>query len=406
MSDLTWLTVGGCPRSGTTALGETLNLHPEVILFHEYDQAHFFNTVRALFREEDRLSVYDETDQFDLIPRRAKHGAGIVRGIFQAVSGKSATILGTKFPGAHLWPEPEMIEGVTRKQIHITRAPHAVVASYAKKMLREGCSDGVAHVLDTAIAHWISAWNYAIDHRDDPSFLHLFYEEIASNPATANEIAMFLGLDDASAFDFSGFRSTNKTAAEYRAELEAMGFGAPLGRLDALARYAQWADFARDAMRDGTKIGFPLASGDLIDLSALHGANGWKYPVQGFYPPEADGRWINGKEAALHIIPQFDAQLAQLSIDVPWTFEPEGIPPVLSVEVDGQRVLDTQVSLGNTQGVSKRFTWLLRDINLRAGCSSVIRLRILNPRNPKSLGLGQDDRDLGLMIRGLRIDPL
>lgn len=402
MSNLTWLTVGGCPRSGTTALGEVLNRHPEVALFHEYDQAHLFATVAALFREEDRLGAYGETASFDLVPRRARHELLIIQSIFEQVAGKRASVLGTKFPGAHLWPAPVVPAGMAWKHLHITRAPHAVVASYAKKMLREGYPGGHAYILDTAIAHWVSAWNHAVEHHDDPNFLHLVYEDLAGDLSLAERLAGFLGLADAHAFDFSDFCPTNKTPAEYRADLEMMGFGDMLGRLDALAGCYPWPEF----VRSGAPLGFPLAAGETVVLAARAEANGWKYSAAGFYPAEPEGCWVGRETAELRVIPQFDAPQARLSLDVPWTFEPGGQPPVLAVEVDDRNVLVTPVALGAAQGRPRRFAWNPLDLDLRAGQSATLRLRVLNPRNPKTLGYSQDDRDLGLMVRSLRIDPL
>lgn len=399
---LTWLTVGGCPRSGTTALGEVLNQHPGVALFHEYDQAHLFATVKALFKEEDRLGVYAETDQFDLIPRRSKHELAIIQSLFQQVTGKTASVLGTKFPGAHLWPQPEIPRGMCWKQIHITRSPQAVVTSYAKKMLREGYPGGHARILDVAIAHWVSAWNYAAVRQNDPNFLHVLYEDLASDKTAADRIAGFLGLDSEPRLDFSGFRSADKTAAQYRQELETVGFGPALHRFDALAPLFHW-DHWRHRLEP---LGFPLAAGEILDLRGAPGANGWYFPAQGFYPPEPDGRWLHGGVAELALIPEFSAKNAKLTLEIAWVFEPGQTPPMLTLELDGQAVLRTPISRAGTPGGSpKSFVFDLQGLNLQAGHTAQLKLRVSNPRNPHAMGLSPDNRELSFMLSSLRLEP-
>ncbi len=52
--------------------------------------------ISGFFKEEDRLGKYPETDEFELVPRRARHEIGIVRAFFREITGKNATVLGTK----------------------------------------------------------------------------------------------------------------------------------------------------------------------------------------------------------------------------------------------------------------------------------------------------------------------
>lgn len=397
---MTWLTVGGCPRSGTTALGAILNAHPEIALLHEYDQAHFFTTVRELFREEGRLGTYHDANNFEQIPRRTRHEIPIIRAIFREVTGKGVSVVGTKFPGAHLWPRPSLPAAIAWKQIYITREPYAVITSYTKKMQRESYPGGTAHILDTAIAHWISAWNYAVEHRNADRFMHLIYEKLGDHSTVAAAVAQLLGVSPT--LDFTSFRAENKSISEYERQLAEAGFQDHLGRMDFANKINDWSLFSEA----GDKLGFPLAAGEAIDLTNTPTANGWKYPITGFYQAENEGRWIRGADAEILVIPQFSAHMGLLSLDIPWTFEPGGVPPAISVEVDGVNQFDSTISLGNENGSLKRIAFGMRNLDLRAGVTSSIRIRVHNPRNPKQLGISQDDRNLSAMIHSLRIDPI
>lgn len=396
---MTWLTVGGCPRSGTTALGAILNAHPDIALLHEYDQAHFFNTLGHFFREETRLDAFGDADNFELIPRRNKHTVPLARAFFREITGKDARVIGTKFPGAHLWPQPTLPGDLPWKQIHISRDPYAVVTSYAKKMLRENYPGGAEHILDTAIAHWVSAWNHAVSQHDNQDFLHLVYEHAClENTTTAEKVAAFL--DVAPTLDFSALRSTNKSTNDYEDTLVAAGFTNQAARMQFAHALGDWREFARGNLR----IGFPLAAGETIDFTT--NGNAWKWPITGFYPAENHGRWIRGVDAEILFAPQFSTDIATLSVEVPWVFEPNCRPPIVAISVDGSHKSLTNVSLGTSNGTTRRFAWDLRNLDLRAGITSTLRLHILNPRNPHVMGVSQDDRDLSFMIKTLRIDPL
>lgn len=404
MAELTWCTVGGCPRSGTTAFGEVLNKHPDIALLHEYDQAHFFATVEAFFREEDRLLVFPESKDFAMIPRRALHKLDVVRAVMQVFTGKNARVYGTKFPGAHLWRTPIMPDGIVHKNIHITRAPYAAIASYALKMMREGYPGGYQVILDTAIAHWISAWNYAISRRHDEDFLHLFYERIGEDSDISQKIARFLGVEGSEHFDFSSYRMMNKDFSSCRDKLMASGFGEHIELFDALSAYADWDRWSRNAYAEGKRIGFPVRDGECIDLSTKFGD--WKYPTEGFYPPEQEGRWINGEGGGIDVIPMFDAPRGvMLTLEIPWAFTPGDSPSIIEIGIDGKPLVRTPIALHERNGSPHRFYWLL-DRKLVYGRSVRIDIRAINPRNPKILGISNDDRHLSVMLRSLTINSI
>lgn len=111
---LTWLTVGGAPRSGTTALGEALNKSAHIALFHEYQSAVFFDAINLLFVEEERLSKFSDFNVYEnLVPVKERDAATI----FSTVFKKNASVVGTKFPGAQVWRRPDIPNSIVEKYI-------------------------------------------------------------------------------------------------------------------------------------------------------------------------------------------------------------------------------------------------------------------------------------------------
>lgn len=397
----TWLTVGGCPRSGTTALGDALNRHLEISLFHEYDQAHLFSTLNALFREEKRLGAYSETEQFELIPRKDRHEVAILKSMFEIVAGKQAKVLGTKFPGVHLWPQPRIPDGVDWKTIHITRDPFAVILSYAHKMLREGYGDHHV-ILDTAIAHWVSAWNHAVAKRFDDDFCHIFYEDIG-DPKLVERVTSFLNLS--TPVDFSSLASRNESPETCLAKLESLGFSGCREKVLSVVS-TDWNRKYVYMYEMGCYLGFPLRANERIELSTVHGANAWKYPIEGFYPVEAQGRWINGSEASVLFSPTFESRRMLLCLDVAWVCEPGGEVPLVDIEINGERIATAGFTNGQVPGVPHRYMWAIDSKTIKANTTNKLVFRPLNPRNPKKLGLSQDDRELSIMINSIQIEEI
>lgn len=99
----------------------------------------FWTTVNDFFNEEQRLNTYIDSGEYSsLIPVYKRDAYKIAKSLVDTVFGKNSSIIGTKFPGLHLWPSPNIPSFITKKEIHITRNPFDTVLSYAKKNVYDG----------------------------------------------------------------------------------------------------------------------------------------------------------------------------------------------------------------------------------------------------------------------------
>ena len=418
---LTWLTVGGCPRSGTTALGAALNGSGDIALLHEYPAKQFFDALDGLFLEEDRQRALGGTDFFgNLLLRREKTAKNIAQAIYRDVFGKDARFIGTKTPNNHLLPEPTFPDWVSQRIIHVTRNPFNTVSSsilkdkcgydanvQAPKALSEieslvsgKTAVAIARDVEERLSWWIGAWNYAVARADDPHFLHVFYEDLLARPSEEKErvIAFLGGAEDLS---FSNFRSSNNCSGVDG--FIASGLGEHLPLMASIVPGSDWLTFARDKFESRERFGFPIKAGEVFDFSS--GGNSWKLPTYGFYSPERDGQWIQGEKATIHFSPCFSCEDCLLTVEIPWALDIHGIPPIIEIELNGFTHIQA-VSLDERNGRLNRFHWVLRALSIKAGQQLTLNLRALNPRNPLRLGVGQDDRELSVMIRSLRFDPI
>ena len=383
-------------------------------VFHEYDATQLFATVDALFDEQRRMAALEESDKLlelkypakfkhkTCLPEKSCDEAAIVSSIFEAVTGKRAGICGTKLPGYHRRPAAILPSGVEGKTIHLTRHPHAVIASYVKKMSVENYADDRELIFDTALAQWISNWNFMIDSIGRQDFLHLLYESIAGDTQrAADRIASFLGIE--ADFDMSGFGESDST--DYHAQMEDPGFGAWLPKLEVPGKWHDWPGFAVGELRGRRFFGFPLAQDEAIDLT--NAGNGLKYVRSGFYESEEQGAWIRGAAASLVFSPTFDfSGGAMLMLRVAWALEVDSAPPFIAVEFDGKTIADMPVMLGDKNGAGETYPLLIPQLTLAKGRPVMIRVLARNPRCPKLLGVSDDGRKLSVMIERVRSVPL
>jgi len=285
--ELTWLTVGGAPRSGTTALGAELNKSSHIALFHEYQSAIFFDAINLLFVEEERLSKYSDFNVYEkLVPVKERDIAKVVSTIFSVVFEKKASVVGTKFPGAQAWRQPDISNSIVVKYITILRNPFDCVLS---AVLKDNVYDQ-NHV--EGLLYWmLSAWNHAVEHSQDENFFHLFYEDLdGENAAVAESLAAFLGIP--CDFDMSGMVSRVGSYSNILDRYKEAGIDYLIPFIDRLFPYDQWLMLAKERMVQRKVCGYVLPVGKTIRLTT--NGDGWKYLYRGFYPPEIDGTWTDG----------------------------------------------------------------------------------------------------------------
>lgn len=147
------LFVFGCPRSGTTFLGELLNHHPQVLITNEIRVMNFLTEVFG--RTAQNRHLLHNPDYRDRFIEHAKlRSAMLVRTFYETLgrdAHKKLLVWGDKTPG---YADPLLSRGClqlsreifpTAKWIHIRRDPRAVVHSLVAKKW---------HTLTSAVDIW------------------------------------------------------------------------------------------------------------------------------------------------------------------------------------------------------------------------------------------------------------
>ncbi|HWB57900.1 MAG TPA: hypothetical protein VG733_00345, partial [Chthoniobacteraceae bacterium] len=132
------------------------------------------------------------------------------------------------------------------------------------------------------------------------------------------------------------------------------------------------------------------------DIDFTEGGNGDFYTRKGWCPSEPWGRWTAGAEAIVHL--RFKQPPGR---DICLTaFIKAFAPPLRAiVHVNGERLASWELK----NAAFRKFRAVIPHEKLRAG-EAGIRFEIRHPRSPKSLGLSQDARPLGLGFARMRLD--
>ncbi|GAD64470.1 hypothetical protein PA6_038_00420 [Aquipseudomonas alcaligenes NBRC 14159] len=146
-------------------------------------------------------------------------------------------------------------------------------------------------------------------------------------------------------------------------------------------------------------VGFPLQKSETISLKAS--GNGWKYIQRGFYPAEAEGSWTHGGESVLCFTP--DEPLSgpfAVMLDVSWLIEIQDEPTRFHIYLDDTLLGKSSILVGKSNGSTNLFIFNIERFE-QLSPSITVRVVIENPRNPSLIGLSNDNRNLGLMVRGI-----
>lgn len=402
---LKWLVVGGAPRSGTTHMGLCLNQSKDIALFHEYASHHFFSAVDALFTETERMQQLTELNDFDsqdflnYLPSRAAHLKDIVQFIFQRVFNKNARFIGTKFPGYQVWPLPCYPDWISPRYIHITRNPFDSILSLILKDYK--VDELKPSDVDDLLFYWISAWNYAVEHIDNESFFHVFYDNLLTNSANVEkQMSIFLdGLDD---FSLSSFHSTHSASCYERfchAKLETY-----FSFISYIAPQDKWIDFATQRLNKHQRIGFPYHWGREIGLSV--DSDGWRY-VSGFYPPEVDGSWTKSYLSEILFAPTTPCgDDIQIYFEVSWVVMIENRPVEFDMVLNGSHIFHGMIKKDSSNEQLSFYSIYVPSFYCEQFDSISLKFQIKNPINPCKEGLSDDDRDLAFMIRSVRFEKM
>jgi hypothetical protein len=400
VSDIAWLSVGGCPRSGTTALGAALNMHKNISLLHEYDSSKFWITVNNFFDEEQRLNTYIDTSIYSsLMPVYKRDVEKIAKSLVDTIFGKNSSIIGTKFPGLHLWPSPDIPNFIPKKEIHITRNPFDTVLSYSKKNVYDGLflQEEILDSAKESLAYWVSAYNYAISRCGDKDFFHIFYDEIIFDSSKyETDLANFLGIDN---IDLSGMKIIDSNR-NIKNKFESAGLINIYEEISQLFPYEGWLEFARAA--------FINREYKVLENNIFLGARDIYYSYiqyisDGFYPAEADGVWTTGSRSSIRFCPiGLSIGKIMITLVIKWALYINDEWPKVTVVLNGDTIADFEIEMQQNGDTQSYFIIVPRWYSSVAD----IEFLIHNPKNPKKIGISDDNRELGFMLSSISFKQL
>ncbi len=187
------LVLGGCPRSGTTALARLLNGHARVLLGNErYYRLFEHGTITPAQFERERFLTIEEGDTHDEPPGLAAGPRPHWLGVDPAARWGGARLVGDKFPPlfraydliAKRLPEARLV--------YVLREPLSVAESYQAR----ADDPGDAWPFDAARA--VSDWNESVRRTAAETRLDLVvvtYETILRDEAAVETLLRRLGLD-------------------------------------------------------------------------------------------------------------------------------------------------------------------------------------------------------------------
>ncbi len=224
--DFVFCIIGGCPRSGTTALLDSLNasdrvgLMPEVNFFKlidHFDALYFKETktksklwIRNINANERPNARVLLDDFLEYIPSLEREQRAFIKSFFSIhFSEKKLSVIGEKLPIYYTLDHAALENRVGPiKYIHIVRHPLYVLNSFMhrRKLTEDGKDLWKYPNPGDAIMMWINAWNYMVsNHLQNPeNFLPVKYEGFFDSRDQYEQIAHYLGIDHAVLRPFVG----------------------------------------------------------------------------------------------------------------------------------------------------------------------------------------------------------
>ncbi|MBV8489944.1 MAG: sulfotransferase [Candidatus Eremiobacteraeota bacterium] len=426
----TALFVRGCPRSGTTLLADILNEVPEIGLLVEYPFGMLVRHLLPILWFE--RNVETEIARAHENERRLKAGEAVAPApgaFFVPLENKEQVHFKARYPTRELFPS--IVESVVEtslqktglqivgsktpgrwddvelrlvkqyfgqpKYVFVLRNPLETVNSIINR--RNFARAGHDHWPYETVARAVEVYREAICQlmscaRSEPrATFVLGYEDLLADPArTLGALSEFLGVEvsDRSALIRGSAHAklvlTPEEEREVRAELgpaiEAWPRKTITGGVEDLA--ARFDDCLTELV-PSRELRFDAADVDRGVLgpawSAFDGSGVWTESATGelFFRVPADGTYAITMEFAAYV--------------------PAGAPPIhLTVAMNGVPAID-----GNLTDL-RILRVRMGPLALRAGTANVIRFGVDPPRSAASLGLGPDERTLGVCLRGVLLE--
>jgi hypothetical protein len=310
-------------------------------------------------------------------------------------------VVGSKFPGEHLWPRPLIPTEIIQKTILIIRNPYSCVLSSVRKINREGGKVTPRDVHDI-LFQWISAWNYLVKNHSDGLHLCFFYESFEYDQLKLEQTAAeFLGIP--CDFEFSKISPNTLSHNEIVDLYHQEGISFILPFITPLFDYENWLSAAKSRLQQNCSCGYVFPLGKTVSFTVE--GEGLRYLFDGYYEPENDGTWSQGHCLKLRLTPEKPLQGAVIiSFVLTWVMSASDDEPIVFTLSLGGRLLDVYAVAGGNSAAEKRFKTKINNFVAAEYVSSTLEFNIENPRNPMLLGLSGDNRMLGIMIKSIRID--
>jgi len=216
---LSWLILGGCPRSGTMMMQTLINSHPQIRLTTELSLFRTLEHLKSAFIREveflqwqERAKSHKETWTKDsvapFIPRYRRCAGRMLRAMYEAqfdaqIDLQAVHHFGDKHPQYYEHDVEALAQLIGPiRIIHISRHPVDVVNSMLRRSRnaqRGQDTWSLTRTIEDGCQHWARAWNAAnvLSTRYGTRFTHVKYEDCLNATALCmQQLADALGVED------------------------------------------------------------------------------------------------------------------------------------------------------------------------------------------------------------------
>ena len=225
---ISWLVLGGCPRSGTTMLNFVLNSHPQICLTNEISLKKMMDRIHDLFYKEQQIKAVTQEiperkkgkkekwsikkDILPLVLQEDQCKVSVLETLYTTHFLNYTNVDNIKYFGDKYPPYYQDFDDLRTtlnplKVIHISRHPFDVINSMLRRSLNS--QKGLdfwnpSESVDSACLKWVNAWNFINKYSFEypQLFLHVKYEDFVFDFFNQMEIiANFLEIEDITKFN-------------------------------------------------------------------------------------------------------------------------------------------------------------------------------------------------------------
>jgi sulfatase maturation enzyme AslB (radical SAM superfamily) len=145
-----------------------------------------------------------------------------------------------------------------------------------------------------------------------------------------------------------------------------------------------------------------LTAMPLLYLDMTETGDALDYSNDGWSEPEEWGRWTLGKESTLKVsLPTYSSPGVKMVTTFKALLSPEGPDQSVTVLANGQPVAEWSLCHGDDSGQTQRTVFIPEHL-LNEKDTLQVSFGVSTPMSPRSLGISEDPRDLGLAVSNIR----